>query len=194
MMNVSKNNSKLKSAAGFSVVEMLVAFLLVGIVTTIALTSFRRSNRSFLVAGATRTLSGYMEKARVDAIRLHGDASIVLNSETSYTVNLDFGGGALSSRTITLPAGTTLRYTLPPDTTSINPAETARTITYNWRGQTSNTVMVTLSDSTAGVSPSNVVIGPSGNVATDTYVTGPVSTPSPLNTGVTTTTGIKTMQ
>ena len=194
MMNVSKNNSKPNSAAGFSVVEMLAAFVIVAIVSTIALTSFRRSNRSFLVAGATRTLSGYMEKARVDAIRLHGGANIVFNSETSYTVNLDFGGGALTARTITLPAGMTIRYTLPPATTSINPAETNRTVTYNWRGQTTSTVMVTLSDSTTGVNPSNVVIGPSGNVATDTYVTGPVSTPSPLNTGVTTTTGIKTMQ
>jgi len=194
MMNVSNRKSKLKGVAGFSVVEMLAVLALVGIITTIALASFRRSNRTFLVAGATRTLSGYMEKARVDAIRLHGGANIVLNSATSYTVNLDFGGGALSSRTVTLPVGTTLRYTLPPSTTSINPGTTARTITYNWRGQTSDTVMLTVSDATAGVAPSTVVIGPSGNVATDTYVTGPVSTPSPQNTGVTTTTGIKTMQ
>lgn len=197
IMNLPEKHSQLSSAAGFSVVELLAVIAVVGILSAIGFTSFQRSNRSFRVAGATRTLTTYLEKARVDAVRRHGGSTVVFDSATSYTVNLDFNGdGVITAQTVALPPGTSLRYTLPPATTSINPATTPRTIQYNWRGRTTSAsnVVFTLTDAAAGVVPSSVVVGPAGNVSTGTTVTGPVTTPTPQNTTVTTTTAIKTMQ
>ncbi len=194
IMNFPKKKPKLSSAAGFSVVELLVVIAVVAIISTIALTSFQKSSRSFNLSGATRNLSAYLEKARVDSVRRHGGASVDINSTSSYTANIDFSGnGTSTARTISLPAGTSLSYTLPPATTSIDPSSTPITITYNWRGQTTSTVLLTLTDSTAGVASSTVVVGPAGDLSTDTTVTGPVTTPTPQNTTVTTTTGIKSM-
>lgn len=197
-MNFPKKQPRLCSAAGFSVVELLVVIAVVAIISTFALTSFQKSSRTFNVAGATRNLTAYLEKARVDSVRRHvtdGSARVDINSASSYTVHIDFsGGGTSTDRTISLPAGTTLSYTLPPATTSIDPSSTPIQIQYNWRGQTASTVLLTLTDSTAGVASSTVVVGPAGDLSTDTTVTGPVTTPTPQNTIVTTTTGIKSMQ
>lgn len=198
IMNFPQKQPKLSSAAGFSVVELLSVIAVVAIISTIALSSFQKSSRSFNLSGATRNLSAYLEKARLDSVRRHEQptgANVVLNSTSSYTVNMDFSGtGNLSDRTINLPAGTNLSYTLPPATTSIDPSTTPITITYDWRGRTASTVLITLTDSTAGVASSSVVVGPAGGLSTDTTVTGPVTTPTPQNTTVTTTTGIKSMQ
>jgi prepilin-type N-terminal cleavage/methylation domain-containing protein len=197
IMNRPKKQTRLCSAAGFSVVELLIVIAVVAIVSTFALTSFRNANKTFNVAGAMRNLTAYLEKARVDAVRRHvtdGSARIDVNSATSYTVHIDFsGGGTSSDRTISLPTGTTLRYTLPPATASIDPSTTPIAIQYDWRGRTTSTVLLTLTDSTAGVTPSTIVIGPAGDVSTDTTVTGPVTNPTPQNTTVTTTTAIKDM-
>jgi len=193
-MNFPKKKTKPSSAAGFSVVELLVVILVVTITSTFALVSFQKANRSFNLSGATRTLSAYLEKARVESVRRHGGASVVINSTSSYTANIDFIGNTPTPRTTTLPAGTSLSYTLPPSTTTIDPSSTPITITYDWRGRTASTVLLTLTDSTAGVAPSTVIVGPAGDLSSDTTVTGPVTTPTPQNTTVTTTTGIKSMQ
>src|SRR5258708_36903937 len=131
VMNLPKDRPKLNSDAGFSVTELLVVIVIIGLVTTFALAQFVNASRSVKLAGATRTLSTYLEKARVDSVRRHGGANINVNSATSYTVNIDFDGtGTATARTITLPQGTSLRYTLPPSTNIIDPSTTPLTITY----------------------------------------------------------------
>lgn len=193
VMKHPKRNPKLSSATGFSLPELLIVIVLIGIVSSFAVLSFQKSNKGFKLAGATRTLSTYLEKARVDSVRRHGGASININSLTSYTVNIDFGGtGTSTARTITLPQGTSLRYTLPPAATSIDPSTTPITIAYDWRGRAGTAVLLTLTDSTAGVGSSTVAVGQVGDVSTDTTVTGPVTVPTPQTT-VSTTTGIKSM-
>jgi Tfp pilus assembly protein FimT len=194
LMNSPKKRTRLSDAAGVTLFELLIVMTLIAIVGSFALSNFQRSNRGFSLSGATRTLSTYLEKARMDSIRRHLNASMVLNNATSYTVNMDFGGsGTVTARTITLPAGTTLSYKLPPATTSTDPSTSPVTIQYNWRGLTANNVSITLTDSISGVASSTVVAGLSGDISTDTTVTGPVTTPTPQNTAVTTTSGIKSM-
>ena len=193
-MKSPRKKPELSDARGFTVVELLIVTVLVAIVTTFALVSFRKSNRNFELAGAGRAFSSYCEQARLDAIRRHGGASVVLNSNNSYTVNMDFdGSGTTGSRTINMPADTTISYTLPPAATVLNPSVSPVTIAYNWRGRTNSVVAVTLTDAVAGVRPSTFVLGPAGDISNETAVTGPVTTPTPRNTAVTTTTGIKSM-
>jgi Tfp pilus assembly protein FimT len=193
VMNPPKKKTDLSNAAGVTLVELLLVVTLIAIVGSFALFNFQKSNRSFNLAGATRTFSTYLEQARLDAVRRHDNASVVLNSNSSYTVNIDFGGtGTTTARTITLPVGTSLSYKLPPATASIDPSTTPITISYNWRGLTANTVSMTFTDSISGVVSSTVVAGISGDNSTDTTVTGPVTTPTP-QVAVSATSGIKNM-
>jgi len=194
-MNFPRRKPGRHNATGFSLVELLIVITIAGIISAIGLISFQKSNRSFKVSGATRELSGYLEKARAESVRRHGGASLDIDSSSSYTANIDFSGSGTSTpRTIPFPLGTSLRYTLPPATTSIDPSVTPIRIDYDWRGRTTTTVLLTLTDSTAGVAPSTLVVGPVGDLSTDTTVTGPVTAPTLQNTGVTTTTGIKSMR
>jgi prepilin-type N-terminal cleavage/methylation domain-containing protein len=192
VINPPKKKSKRSSDAGVSVTELLVVIVVIGVVSSFALASFLTAGKSAKLSGATRTLSTYLEKAHVDSVRRHGGASVNLNSATSYTVNIDFGTGSATARTITLPPGTSLQYSLPPATTSIDPATAPLTITYDWRGRAGSKVLITVTDSTTGVGSSTVSVGAVGDVSTDTTVSGPVSTPTPQTT-VSTTAGIKSM-
>src|SRR5882672_8399684 len=100
VMNSPRKKPKLNVAAGFSVPELLIVVALSSVVASFALISFLNANKGFKLAGATRTLSTYLEKARVDSVRRHGGASVNVNSATSYTVNLDFDGTGATARTI----------------------------------------------------------------------------------------------
>ena len=189
----AQGQRELSSAAGLSMIELLVVVSLLAVVSSFAVVNYYNSNRNIKVNGATRLLSGYLEKARLDSLRRHGGATVVFNSTSSYTVNLDFvGTGTTTSRSIALPTNITVRYSLPPSTTIVNPSTTPVTVAYNWRGQASSTLLVTLTDSSSGAS-STLVVGAAGDISSGTTVTGPVTTPTPLNTTVTTTTAIKSM-
>jgi len=190
-MNSPGIEPKPGKATGFSVLELLIVATLITVVSSVAILSFQKSGKDFKIAGAMRTLSAYLEKARLDSVRRHGGASININSATSYTVNMDFDGtGTATSRTITLPAGTTLSYTLPPAAVTTDPSTTPVTISYDWRGRSANTVSLTLTQS--GVRTNTVVAGSTGDISADTSVAGPVATPTP-QVQVATTTGIKSM-
>ena len=185
---------KLSDARGGSLVELLIVFLVIGIASSLTIVNYRTSKRSMSLTDATRMLAAYSDKARIDSIRRHGGASLNINSSSSYTVNIDANGfGTTTATTINLPPQITLSYRLPPSTASINPAATPVTIAYDWRGRTANTVIVTVTDTSSDAPASTVVLGQGGDVSAESTVTGPVVTPTPVNTTVSTITDIKTM-
>lgn len=191
--NLQGKNLKYRRADGFSLTELLIVIATIGIVCSFAVINFYTSTRNLKLAGATRNLATYLEKARIDSICRHGGATVTLDSATSYTVNIDFNGtGVSTARTITLPQGVTLTYRLPPAATNIDPASTPITIGYDWRGRAASTTVLTLTDSAANVGADTLVEGAAGDISVDTTVTGPVAVPSP-QTNVPATNGIKDM-
>lgn len=194
-MNRQARKTTLGNSAGVSILELVVVGALIAIVSSLALISFQKSSKSLSLSDAVRTFSVYLERVRVDSERRHGGASISLNSQSSYTVNLDStGSGTVTAQTITLPVGARLSYSLPPATTSISPSDTPITIAYDWRGRTAQIVSLTLTDSSSATVSSTIVVGNAGDISVDAQFTGPVTAPTPQNTTVTTTTGIKSMQ
>ena len=154
------NKTKLSNAAGFGVVELLVVVTMIGALSSVAVINITKSNRSVNVAGSMRALSAYLEKARSDSVRRHGDATITLDSTSSYTINIDSDGdGIVTASKVMLPAGTSLSYSLPPSTDNIVPSDTPITIAYDWRGRTASTVLLTLADSTSGVVVQHIEFG-----------------------------------
>jgi Tfp pilus assembly protein FimT len=77
-----------------AVVTIVSAFALIGVNSTRA--SIRRTN-------AARECASYLEKARVDAVRRHGEASVAFltANATQYSVTMDFdGNGTTETRVI----------------------------------------------------------------------------------------------
>lgn len=78
---------------GFSAVEMIVVFLIIGIVASIAVMNFAVPNQQFKRQNVARELKVAFERARFDSVKRHaaspaGPATVVVNS-SSYTLTTD---------------------------------------------------------------------------------------------------------
>jgi type II secretory pathway pseudopilin PulG len=135
MMDVQKTKatSKTRKCNGFSMVEILVMGTIVSIISAFGILGVTRARASVRLSGAAREYAGYIEKARMHAIRSHADdaderASVTINAaKTSYNVKLDLdGNGTMDTKTIPLPSDVSF--------------ETVETIAFDWRGRTWSTV------------------------------------------------------
>lgn len=117
-----------RTEGGFSVLELIVVVVIVGIVSAFTVSTIRKSRDSLALQNSVRQLAGYIEKARLDAVRRHGTSSVVFTSNTSYNVTMDFDGRgttAVHTRTVQLEPGVARPAgPLPPP------------IQFNWRGRT----------------------------------------------------------
>ena len=172
---------KRKSQAGHSLIDLLIALTLVGIVLSVAMVRIGTARDGLRLTNSAHVLSAYLEKARLAAIRCHCSTTIQISSLGSYSIT-----GPLRSATVE-----TITYPLEP-TVKFQGLTLPLTITFDWRGRAGTTNLLTLTDSTTGVGSSTVVVGQAGDISTDTTVTGPVIVPTPQTT-VTTTAGIKSM-
>jgi type II secretory pathway pseudopilin PulG len=111
--------------SGFSMLQLIIVLAVVGIVSTVALISFRRSKDSIALQNSVRLLAARAEKARVDAVRRHGTANVQFTSTSAYTVNMDFNNnGAPITRSYSFEPGVRIASAELPN------------VTFNWRGAT----------------------------------------------------------
>ena len=113
-------------ASGFTLLQVMITLAVVGIITTFALIGFSSTRASLRLQNSVRQLSGYLEKARLDALRRHGNSTVVFTSPSTYDVIMDFeGAGTVSTRTIPFENDVSIISTPLPS------------VTFNWRGRTS---------------------------------------------------------
>lgn len=111
--------------SGVGMVELVVVLAIVGIVSTVALLQIRSSRAALRVQNSVRQLASYMEKARVDAVRRHGNSIVTFTDSRTYTVNMDFNGsGSTTTRTFTFLDDVRLASSELPE------------VKFNWRGRT----------------------------------------------------------
>ena len=178
--------------AGFSLLQMLVAFAIIAIVMSFGFIAITRAKRDMALSGEIRQFSVYLEKGRIEAVRRHTSVTVItINSDSSYTATLDsnYDGtiSASESRTVTLPTGVTF------NTSNITfPA----TITYNMQGRSTMTNITgsTLTMTNANGTTTNVTMTGGGDLTLDSTVTGPAANTNlaPLTT-VASTANVKSM-
>ena len=132
-MKAPLTQKQIKSAAGFSVFELLIVVAIITVVAGFALMQIVRARDVIVRENATRQLATFIEKARLDSLRRHPMnspqmAQISLLDATSYTVTTDYNyDGTLDTpRMLRLPPGSNLQFNPP----------FPRTIYFNWRGRT----------------------------------------------------------
>src|SRR6266571_1567745 len=124
----SNHRLRFKDARGFTIIQIVITVAVIAIFTSFALITLT-SARSYLhLQNSVRQLAGYLEKARLDAVRRHANpnSTVVFTSPTTYDVTMDFSGsGTLITRTFTFENGVSIVSTPLP------------TLSFNWRGRTS---------------------------------------------------------
>src|SRR5918911_3681390 len=92
--------------AGFSMLQLLVALAIVAIVATYAVMAISKARVSMRLQTSARTFATYVEKARLDAIRRHGSATIDISGPNTYDIFMDFNNsGNPFTRRFTLESG-----------------------------------------------------------------------------------------
>jgi type II secretory pathway pseudopilin PulG len=167
--------------AGISVLELLIVFAMIAVLSGFALIQIVRARQLMIRANAAQELLGYLEKARLDSVRRRpattGEmAQVQIVNATFYSVTIDAdGNGTLDApRVKSLPANTDLQFT----------GSFPRTIYFNWRGRTVNSsnaittpASITISSATYGSTTINV--SDTGQAAIGTISSSPVSNSNP---------------
>jgi prepilin-type N-terminal cleavage/methylation domain-containing protein len=91
------NRVKLGPQSGFSLIEVLIVLVMMGILTVLALMQLGSSRVDFQRQRIAREFKIYLERARFDSVKRRADtladsAKVVLNGPSSFTVSLDFDG------------------------------------------------------------------------------------------------------
>lgn len=83
--------------SGFSLIEVFIVLVIIGILTTLALMQWGSARVDFQRQRIAREFKVYLERARFDSVKRRAEtsadrASITLTSGSSFTVRLDFDG------------------------------------------------------------------------------------------------------
>lgn len=113
--------------SGFTALQLLIVVAVVAIISAFAIINIRASREAVVLQNTVRQLAGYIEKARLDAVRRHDTSAVAFTSSTSYNVTMDFdGSGTPYTRAVSLPPGVEIPAGSP-----------LPSISFNWRGRTS---------------------------------------------------------
>ncbi|HEX6126026.1 MAG TPA: prepilin-type N-terminal cleavage/methylation domain-containing protein [Pyrinomonadaceae bacterium] len=183
-----------KAQSGFSLIEVLMVLVIIGVLTTLALMQLGRSRVDFQRQRIAREFKVYLERARFDSVKRRAAgadvAKVILDGPSSFTVILDFDGdGTL------LPSETrTINFADRTDAV-IQVADTLSypvTLSFNWRGLVESldsanqpvTPLFTICSDCSDADPdtTRISISPSGTVAELREGQDPEALPTPTGT------------
>lgn len=121
-------NRRITHQRGFTITQMVITIAIISLVSTFGVLGIRNARAEFRLQNNARLFATYVEKARVDAIRRHAPDGSKSSIETfgpgtsNYAVTMDFGSGAVETRTFNLESGLSF-------------STTAKKVSFDWRGR-----------------------------------------------------------
>lgn len=130
------------TSSGFTLVELLIAVAVLGILTALALPSFTQWIANTKIRSTTESILAGFQLARTEAVRRNSAVQVVLGADTGWTVTHVSSGAVIQTRPATEGSD---RVSL-----TITPAG-ATTVSFNGLGRVANATPITqvLVDSTA---------------------------------------------
>lgn len=118
--------SGMRHESGSTLLQLVIVFAVIATISAFAVISINSARSTLRLQGSVRQLAGYLEKARLDAVRRHANSTVVFTSPSTYAITMDFdGSGTVSTRTLPFENGVTIISTPLPS------------LTFNWRGRIS---------------------------------------------------------
>jgi hypothetical protein len=122
------NSRTTKQQRGFTITQMVVTLVIIALTSTAGVLAIKAARAEFRLQNNARLFATYVEKARADAIRRHAATNQESSIETfgpgstTYAITMDFGSGAVETRTFDLDSG-------------LNFSTAAKKVTFDWRGR-----------------------------------------------------------
>lgn len=95
------NSPQLFDQKGYSLIEMLIVFALIGILTTLAVPQTNIWTEHYRLNGATRIVWGDLQHAKMTAIKTNQTVTVTFNTTTKTSYNFSQGGSTIFSRNLT---------------------------------------------------------------------------------------------
>ena len=157
MMNKGRINE------GFTLTELMIAILIVGLIAVLSLPGYNHYMRNWRLNGEAQQLASALRTARSAAVMKNIDAVFTfdMNSDTySYFEDMDGDGSRDNDEYLSAT------YHLPPDVTIIAHTLPSTTLTFGSKGNTRASGTITLRN-TNNRSKSIRIFGGTGNVTVD---------------------------
>jgi len=179
---------------GFSLIEIFIVLVIIGVITTFALLTFGSSKVDLHRQAVAREFKIYLERARFDSVKRRAEdpnrANLVLNSATSFTVQLDYNEDgeldANETRTVDFTQRSNTQILLTdtlnyPVTISFD--RRGHVTTLDNGGDEVNPVFTICSDCSGGSPDQSVIsISTTGTVAVSSTEPDPSALPTPAVT------------
>jgi prepilin-type N-terminal cleavage/methylation domain-containing protein len=117
-----------QSNSGFTLIEVLVVIVIIGLISAIATPSFQNWTKNADLNADMRRLYGFFQKARMEAVTRNEDSTVTLTSD-SYVLSV--GGDVVHSGTFS-------------DSVKMINSTNGLNFTYNSRGLISQSTTITL--------------------------------------------------
>jgi len=141
-----KSGKKIKRERGFTIIQVLIVVALIAIVSTFGVIAIGSARAALRLSGSAREVAGYLEKARSNAIRRNGTATVTIVDANTYTVTMDSDGdGTVETLTVRLQDGVTF------DAGSLGVSAV-----FDWRGRVPNQLGILLNNDRGASSSINL--------------------------------------
>lgn len=104
---------------GFSLVELMIGIVIMGILAAIAVPSFQTWTRNSQIRNAAESIANGLQKARAEAVSRNANVTFALGADSSWTVSVVTPASVIEQRLSTEGSRNVTRTVLPVGATTI---------------------------------------------------------------------------
>lgn len=104
---------------GFSLVELMIGIVIMGILAAIAVPSFQTWTRNSQIRNAAESIANGLQKARAEAVSRNTNVTFILGTDSSWTVSVVTPASVIEQRLGTEGSKNVTRTVLPVGATTI---------------------------------------------------------------------------
>jgi type IV fimbrial biogenesis protein FimT len=105
--------------AGFSLIELMVSVVVLGILASVAVPSFQTWIRNTQIRNAAESISNGLQRARAEAVSRNTNVSFVMGADSSWTISVVNPASTIDQRLASEGSKNVTRTVLPAGATTV---------------------------------------------------------------------------